>query len=171
MKSFLTHWGSDGGCWERHHEYLCYTCELKAVRKRNGQREGGSEGETKKSTGRIIEFVVEELERMQSPVSLLQLWMSCLPRLSWDNWAKCARLCRYTQKVRISPSAAHWLLLTNTPIWRFVTDPNQTTSACKHSECEQDTKGPTLLKTACKMHRPLKLFQEDILLGCQQNSK
>lgn len=36
MKSFLTHWGSDGGFGERHHEYLCYTCELKAVKKRNG---------------------------------------------------------------------------------------------------------------------------------------
>lgn len=124
------------------------------------ERTEGSEGETEKSTGRIIEFVVEELERMQSPVSLLQLWMSRPPRLSWDNWAKCARLCRHTQVGR-SPSTTHWLPLT----WRFVTNHHQTASACKHSEFEQDTKGPKLLRTVCKKHPPFQLFQEDNLLG------
>lgn len=44
---------------------------LNAVRNKDRQREG--EEETKTGMGKIIEFVVEELERMQSPVSLLQL--------------------------------------------------------------------------------------------------
>lgn len=59
-----------------------------------GWAEGGRD--TKTSTEKIIEFVVEELERMQSPVSLLQLWMSHLSRWSWDNCSKSAPLCRYT---------------------------------------------------------------------------
>lgn len=90
--------------------------------------EGESGGEAKTSMGKIIEFAVEELERMQSPVGLLQLWMSCLSRLCWDNWSKSAPLCRYTQKVRITPSTARWLLLTDR-CWSLVTDPNQTKSA------------------------------------------
>lgn len=39
---------------------------------RGRERKGGG-GDTKTSMEEIIEFVVEELERMQSPVSLLQL--------------------------------------------------------------------------------------------------
>lgn len=49
-----------------------------------------SEG-AKTSMERIIEFVVEELARMQSPASLLQLRMSRLSRWSQDNCTKSAR--------------------------------------------------------------------------------
>ncbi len=76
---------------------------------RRREREGRG-GDTKTSMEEIIEFVVEELERMQSPVSLLQLWMSCLSRWIWDNCAKSARLCRYTQRGGAKPSGVHTLV-------------------------------------------------------------
>lgn len=48
-----------------------------------GARDGGGDGGwAKTSAVRIIEFVVQELVRMRSPVSLLQLGMSCLSRWS-----------------------------------------------------------------------------------------
>lgn len=66
--------------------------------------------DTKTSTEKIIEFVVEELERMQSPVSLLQLWMSHLSRWSWDNCSKSAPLRRYTRVGGGKPTWLHLLV-------------------------------------------------------------
>lgn len=53
---------------------MIYTCKERVVSRRRRKKRGGEgRGDTKTSMEQIIEFVVEELERMHSPVSLLQL--------------------------------------------------------------------------------------------------
>lgn len=78
--------------------HMIYSHKQRGVHRMMGWRREARGEDTQMSVDEIIEFVVDELESMSSPVSLLQLWMSCLSRWSWDNCTKSAQLCRYTQR-------------------------------------------------------------------------